>query len=97
VLRIRPLVPAPLSDSDELHLRTLTRTAFSWRRKQLQKTLRSSPEYALEPEELAEVQRRTGIEMDRRPEQLSPGEFISMARALRDVREAAHSHQAGSS
>lgn len=95
VIRIVPIAPAPLSARDEEDLRELTRAAFSWRRKQLQKTLRSSPEYRLGVDLVEEVQRRTGIALDLRPEQLSPDEFISLARTLRELREETMTHSGG--
>ncbi|MBR9990768.1 MAG: ribosomal RNA small subunit methyltransferase A [Gemmatimonadetes bacterium] len=90
VLLIRPISPPPLTARDEEDLRDLTRTVFSWRRKQLQKTLRSAPAYALDSARVDAVQQQTGIALDRRPEQLAPDQFISLARALRDNREAAN-------
>lgn len=87
VIRILPTAPSPLSARDEEDLRELTRAAFSWRRKQLQKTLRSAPAYRLGADLVEEVQRRTGIALDLRPEQLGPDEFIALARALREVRD----------
>lgn len=89
VLLIRPISPPPLTARDEEDLRDLTRTVFSWRRKQLQKTLRSAPAYALDAARLEAVQQQTGIALDQRPEQLAPAQFISLARALRDNREPA--------
>lgn len=87
VIRITPIHPSPLTPEEAEALRTLTRTAFSWRRKQLQKTLRSAPEYGLSAEAVEGVERATGIEMTRRPESLSPEEFIRLSRALRGVGE----------
>ncbi|HSK18119.1 MAG TPA: 16S rRNA (adenine(1518)-N(6)/adenine(1519)-N(6))-dimethyltransferase RsmA [Longimicrobiales bacterium] len=86
VIRIVPITPAPLSARDEDDLRELTRAAFSWRRKQLQKTLRAAPGYALDAHAVAELERRTGIPLQQRPEQLSPDALTALARALRDVR-----------
>jgi 16S rRNA (adenine1518-N6/adenine1519-N6)-dimethyltransferase len=87
VIRIVPFAPPPLTAHEEEDLRELTRTAFSWRRKQLQKTLRSAPEYALDPHAVETVQHHTGIRLDQRPEQLGPDELVTLARALRDVRQ----------
>lgn len=83
VIRITPLRPPPLSHPDEEHVRALTRVAFSRRRKQLQKILRSAPEYALDPERADDVLRSLGIEPDARPETLAPDTFVALARALR--------------
>jgi 16S rRNA (adenine1518-N6/adenine1519-N6)-dimethyltransferase len=91
VIRITPFLPPPLSERDEHDLRDLTRAVFSWRRKQLQKTLRSAPGYELDADAVREVQRKTGIPLDLRPEQLGPDQLIALARALRDVRD----HTAG--
>jgi 16S rRNA (adenine1518-N6/adenine1519-N6)-dimethyltransferase len=83
VIRIEPLVPPPLSAAEEADLRTLTRVAFSWRRKQLQKTLRAAPEYALDSSAAARLEADTGISLQQRPEQLDPDRFIALCRALR--------------
>ena len=66
-----------------MDLRTLTRAAFGWRRKQLQKILRTADAYRLDAEELEAVARESGIEPERRPETLSPEEFVSLMRVLR--------------
>jgi 16S rRNA (adenine1518-N6/adenine1519-N6)-dimethyltransferase len=83
VIRIEPIEPPPLTPAEEADLRQLTRSAFAWRRKQLQKTLRSAPEYALDPATLHTVAQETGIQLEQRPEQLEPGSLIRLARALR--------------
>jgi 16S rRNA (adenine1518-N6/adenine1519-N6)-dimethyltransferase len=87
VIRITPTTPSPLTATDEEDLRELTRAAFSWRRKQLQKTLRSAPGYELDADAVAELHSRTGIALELRPEQLGPDAFISLARTLRELRE----------
>ena len=63
-------------------LRTLTRVAFSRRRKQLQKTLRTAPEYGLDPAAVARVLESVGVNGSDRPEMLSPGQFAVLAGAL---------------
>lgn len=83
VIAIEPLVPPPLDASQEEDLRELTRTAFSWRRKQLQKTLRSAPGYALDADEVAGIEAATGICLESRPEDLDPEGFITLSGALR--------------
>lgn len=85
VIRIWPHQPGPMSAAEERDLRTLTRTAFSWRRKQLRTTLRSAPEYRVSPDDAESVAREVGIGLDARPETLSPETFIDLARALRRV------------
>jgi 16S rRNA A1518/A1519 N6-dimethyltransferase RsmA/KsgA/DIM1 with predicted DNA glycosylase/AP lyase activity len=83
VIRIDPIDPPPLSVAEEADLRELTRATFSWRRKQLQKTLREAPGYRLDAGAVARVADVTGIAMDQRPEQLEPDDFIRLCRALR--------------
>ncbi|CAN5793576.1 16S rRNA (adenine(1518)-N(6)/adenine(1519)-N(6))-dimethyltransferaseRsmA [soil metagenome] len=83
VIRIEPMQPPPLTEREELDLRTLTRVTFSWRRKQLQKTLRAAPAYLLDSGEAAQLEAQTGIHLKGRPEQLSPAQFIDLSRALR--------------
>src|SRR5690606_17634259 len=83
VILITPHRPPRLSPEEQADLRTLTRVAFGWRRKQLQKILRSAEEYRVDPDDLEGVTGETGIEMDRRPETLTPDEFIALSRALR--------------
>lgn len=82
VLRITPHMPPRLGPEEERAVRTLTRVAFSRRRKQLQKTLRTAPEYALDAAALARVEATTRIALRRRPETLAPEEFVALARAL---------------
>ncbi len=82
VIRIVPLDPPPLDESDEVWTRRVTRAAFQWRRKQLVKILRDHPELdagAAASGVLAEV----GVHERQRPETLAPAEFVSLGRALR--------------
>jgi 16S rRNA (adenine1518-N6/adenine1519-N6)-dimethyltransferase len=83
VIRIEPLVPPLLEPAEEKDLRDLTRTIFSWRRKQLQKTLRAAPAYALEASNLGDLLQSIAIDPASRPEELEPERFIALARALR--------------
>jgi len=83
VLRITPHSPARLTEQEEADLRVLTRATFSMRRKQLQKILRSAPEYALDAATAMRILSETGIEAEARPETLSPDRFVDLARALR--------------
>lgn len=91
VLRITPIRPPPLEPANEDELRNLTRVAFSRRRKQLQRILRSAPEYALELAEIDSLTRDIGVDLAARPEDLSPADFIALTRALRG-RVASSSH-----
>ena len=83
VMRITPHDPPRLSEQLERDLRSLTRTAFSWRRKQLQKILRASPAYEVNADDVAQIETLTGIPMDARPETLEPLQFVELARVLR--------------
>lgn len=83
VLRIEPLVPPPLTAAEEADLRQLTRAAFAWRRKQLQKTLRRAPEFALDAATVQTIALETGIDLEQRPEQLEPASLVRLAGALR--------------
>jgi len=85
VVRIVPQRPPALTAAQEADLRTLTRAAFSWRRKQLQNILRNAENFGVTPEELASLEAATGIVMTDRPEQIGPDRFIALARALRDL------------
>ncbi len=83
VIRLTPHAPRRLTRAEERDLRTLTRVTFSWRRKQLQKILRSAPAYALSPEAVSALAAQTGLDFEARPESLAPEEFVRLARALR--------------
>ena len=85
VVRIVPHRPVPLSASEELDLRALTRAAFSWRRKQLQNILRNAEGYGMTTEQVQRVAERTELRMTDRPEQLTPDQFIQLARELRGL------------
>ncbi len=83
VMRIVPHQPPRLTVQEELDLRSLTRTAFGWRRKQLQKILRASPGYDVSTDEVAEIEAAAGTPMTARPETLAPAQFVELARVLR--------------
>lgn len=85
VIRIVPHRPARLTVAEERDLRTLSRAAFAWRRKQLGKILRSAPGYGLDAETAERVARAVGIDLGARPETLTPETFIALARALREA------------
>jgi 16S rRNA (adenine1518-N6/adenine1519-N6)-dimethyltransferase len=82
VIRIRPLVPPPLSLEEEQRLRRLVRAAFQWRRKQLRRILRDHPDVAAPPEVVEAAARASGVALDDRPERLTPERFIRLAAAL---------------
>lgn len=90
LLRITPLRPFPLSAGEETDLRVLTQAAFGWRRKQLQRTLRSAPAYRLDADDVRRTAAATGLDLGNRPENLSTPDLIRLARALREAGRPAH-------
>jgi 16S rRNA A1518/A1519 N6-dimethyltransferase RsmA/KsgA/DIM1 with predicted DNA glycosylase/AP lyase activity len=56
--------------------------AFQQRRKQFQAILRNHPGTALSHEQVAELERLTGFDLQRRPETFSPDDFLRLSRAL---------------
>lgn len=95
VVRLTPWRPPLLAPAEEQDLRTLTRAAFGWRRKQLQRILRAAPAYELGPEPLATLAEH-GFDLAGRPESLTPAEFIRLARELRRLGYPRH-HTGGGS
>lgn len=82
VVRLTPWQPPLLEPDEEADLRALTRAAFGWRRKQLQRILREAPGYELDPDQVAQLA-AAGFEPVARPESLAPAEFVRLMRALR--------------
>lgn len=80
VIRVVPHRPPRLTEEDEARLRRLTRAAFQWRRKQMQKILRSHPDLGLAVEVVLDGGRSLGLDLQRRPETFSPDEFLRLAR-----------------
>lgn len=81
VVVIDPDPAAPVAE-EESALRRLTRVAFGQRRKQLQKILRSAPEYRLSEEEVERLAATVGFDPRDRPENLYPQELRALARGL---------------
>lgn len=79
VVRITPFAPPPLSADEERSLRVLTRAAFTWRRKQIQKILRDHEALRLSRDRLDDLARETGWDLTRRPETLSPDDFVRLS------------------
>lgn len=63
-------------------LRRLTRTAFGRRRKQMQKILRTAPEYLLSQADSTAVLLSLNLDPSSRPEELSPADFRRLAALL---------------
>ncbi len=81
VVVIDPDPGAPDAE-EEAALRRLTRVVFGRRRKQLQKILRSAPEYRLSQQEVERLAATVGFDLRDRPEALDPGELRALARGL---------------
>ena len=79
VVRITPFRPPPLSADEENSLRVLTRASFGWRRKQLQKILRDHEALRVARDRLDDLSRETGWDLTRRPETLSPDDFVRLS------------------
>jgi len=69
-------------------LRVLTRVAFSRRRKQLGRILRSAPEYALSTDSVDRILEAEGLSPQARPETLTPDQFVDLAARLAAARNA---------
>lgn len=82
VLRLAPFDPPPMSAADEARLRALTRLAFQWRRKQMQKILRDHPETSLSHERVGALASELGLDLTRRPETFAPDTLLALARRV---------------
>lgn len=82
VVRITPLRPEPLTPEEEGRLRTLVRASFQWRRKQMGKILRDHPDLSLHGDAAASAAQHAGVDLQDRPERLSPETFIRLAACL---------------
>ena len=60
----------------------LVRNLFMKRRKQIQKTLRSEKELLIGKEEIGAIEEKSGIDLRKRPEELSMEEFASLSDAV---------------
>ena len=87
VVRLTPHVRFGLDRARRERLRTLVQALFGQRRKQLQKSLRTLQGFSLSPEAVTGVAGRSGLDLARRPETLSPEEFLALDAALERVGE----------
>ena len=85
VVRIRPFHPPRISATREKAVRVLTRAAFQRRRKQFQRILRDAPAYRLDRRAVAEVEKRSGLDLTLRPEALAPEDFVRLAEVVEDT------------
>jgi 16S rRNA (adenine1518-N6/adenine1519-N6)-dimethyltransferase len=77
--------PERIAALPEPGLRRLTRAAFGWRRKQMQKILRSAPGLALGRERAESLCGSLGLDPRSRPEQVPPELFVALARRLEET------------
>jgi len=82
VVRITPLAQPLISSEEERSFRTLVQGAFSMRRKQMRRVVRSL--YALDAEQADDLLASAGIQPADRPEVLSVEQFVAL---LRDTRK----------
>lgn len=82
VIRIRPFRPERLTALQEENLRRLVRAAFQWRRKQLRRILRHHPDLEALRGVAEAAASAAGIDLEDRPERVSPEQFVSLAAAL---------------
>jgi len=82
VIRCDPLPGPPLDADEERVVRRVVKAAFSKRRKTLFNALRRSPEIDLPEDRLNRVLDRADIDPSRRPETLSPPDFLRLARCI---------------
>lgn len=81
-IRITPRDPARVTVEEAGRVRTLTRAAFSWRRKQLGTILRRHPDLRCPPSSIHDALEARSLSPTVRPEQLSPEDFLWLSSAL---------------
>lgn len=86
VVRLTPHQRFGLDGARRERLRRLAQALFGQRRKQIQKSLRTLRSFSLTPEAVDQVALRSGLDLSRRPETLSPEEFLTLDAALAGVR-----------
>lgn len=77
--------PDELSEVKQQALRSLTRAAFSRRRKQMVTILRTAPEYGLSRQAAEKLLSEHGIASDARPETLTPEQYVELSGHLAGV------------
>ena len=81
-VRITPRAPPRLTRTAAARVRTLTRAAFSWRRKQVGTILARHPDLACSRDKIERVLADRGLSPTLRPERLSAEDFMALATAL---------------
>ena len=82
VVRLLPHDRYGLDPARRRRVRSLVQALFGQRRKQIQKSLRTLEGWGLERAEVARVARVSGLDLARRPETLSPAEFLALEAGL---------------
>lgn len=82
VVRLSPHERFGLDEERRERMRDLVQALFGQRRKQVQKSLRNLPGWALDHEAVSRLARRSGLDLARRPETLSPEEFLALDTGL---------------
>ncbi len=85
VVRLIPHDRFGLDRARRERLRALVQALFGQRRKQIQKSLRTLTGFSLSAEAVALVAESSGLDLARRPETLSPEEFLALDTALEGV------------
>jgi 16S rRNA (adenine1518-N6/adenine1519-N6)-dimethyltransferase len=86
VIEVRFAAAPRFAVRDERHFTTVVRTAFGQRRKMLRNTLRGMA--SVDGRDwLPEIAAESGVEMTRRPEELSVEEFVCLSDAFSVIRE----------
>ena len=81
-LRLRPHAPQPLDAEAATRVRTLTRAAFSWRRKQLGGILLRHPDLRCPRPAVERALAERSLSASVRPEQLSPADYVALSASL---------------
>lgn len=84
VVRLTPHERFGLTSERRERLRELVQALFGHRRKQIQKSLRTLAGWSLDKAGVTRVAELSGLDLSRRPETLSPEEFLVLEAALGD-------------
>jgi 16S rRNA (adenine1518-N6/adenine1519-N6)-dimethyltransferase len=83
VLEFKPLAEPLVEPAEMIKFGRLVRNVFQQRRKTIHNTIRSS--YGVSARELREMERISGIDLNKRPEALSKEDFLKLWRAVGEV------------
>lgn len=81
-IRVTPRDPPRVTADEASRVRTVTRAAFSWRRKQLGTILRRHPDLRCPASSIRDALAARSLSPTVRPEQLSPEDFLWLGSAL---------------